>query len=177
MTLRLISKGLLLSVIFAIGIDMASPVFARRRVVRGIAAAQDPEISVNLNRLPENSRMYSLVISDSDERVISGNFSIERLQILKAIMTEAEKFAYTSEGVGTKEPITTRFADQHEPAFICDVQKIGVESSFFLTFNIDDNSSTLNAGKYFRSTRREQGMFFDLLTRLEAILPKSPTKP
>ena len=35
---------------------------------------------------------------------------------------------------------------------------------------------TLNTGKYFRSTRREQGVFFDLLTRLEAILPKLPAQ-
>jgi hypothetical protein len=142
-----------------------------------VRAAQEPaDVSFVLNRVSENSTMYSLVISDTDERVISGTFSLERLQILRAIMIEAEKFAMTSEAVGAKEPITTRFLDKQEPAFVCDVQKIGMESAFFLTLMTDNGRSTLNAGRLIRSTRREEGIFFDILSRLETILPKLPAK-
>lgn len=137
-------------------------------------AQEPPDFSFVLNRLPENPRLYSLVLSDTDEHVISGTFSIERLQILRAIMVEAEKFALTSEAIGTKEPITTRFMDKQETAFVCDVQKTGMESSLFLTLTTEAGRMTLNAGRIIRSTRREQGIFFDLLSRLEALLPKLP---
>jgi hypothetical protein len=137
-------------------------------------ANQSPEISFNLNRLPENPKLYSLVISDTDEHVISGTFSVEQLQILRVMMVEAEKFALTAETVGGKEPITTRFFDKQEAAFLCDVQKTGMESSLFLTLTTEAGRMTLNAGRIIRSTRREQGIFFDLLARLEALLPKLP---
>jgi hypothetical protein len=47
-------------------------------------------------------------------------------------MNEAAKFAVTTEGVGAKEPITTRFMDKQEPVFVVDVQKDGAQSLFFL---------------------------------------------
>jgi len=75
------------------------------------------EVTFSLTRLPENPRQYSLVVSDNDEHTISGNFSIEQLQILKAIMIEAEKFALSGEAVGTRDSITTRFADNRRARF------------------------------------------------------------
>jgi hypothetical protein len=133
--------------------------------------------SFSLTQAPENPRQYSLVISDDDEHTISGMFSIEQLQILRAIMTEAEKFALNDEAVGTKDPATTRFTDKQENAFIIDVQKVGNQSDLFLTLNTDIGRMTVNAGKIIRSNRREGGFFFDLLSRLESVLPKLPAKP
>ena len=136
---------------------------------------QQPTFS--LTQLPENERQYSLVMSDGDEQTISGNFSIDQLQILRAIMTEAEKFALDGEVAGSKDPITTRFADKHERAFMIDVEKLGPQSKLFITLNTEIGRITLYAGRIIRSTRREEGFFFDLLSRLESVLPKPPAKP
>ncbi|MEK6322239.1 MAG: hypothetical protein AABN33_11200 [Acidobacteriota bacterium] len=141
------------------------------------AETQSREVSFYLNRLPENPRQYSLVISDEDERTISGAFSVEQLQILRAIMIEAEKFAFSEEAVGTKEPITTRFTDKQERAFIIDVQKNGNQSQLFLTLTTEIGRLTMEAGRVIRGTRREEGFFFGLLSRLESLLPKVPAPP
>jgi hypothetical protein len=176
---RLVAKVLISSVLLLIvAVSTTSPVVAHRNSRTHNESSQDaPEVSFVLNRLPENHRLYSLVISDTDEHVISGTFSVEQLQILRAIMIEAEKFALTSESVGSKEPITTRFLDKQEPAFVCDVEKLGMESAFFLTLTTENGRNTLNAGKMIRSTRRQQGFFFNLLSQLDALLPKPPVQP
>lgn len=132
------------------------------------------EVSFSLTRLPENPKQYSLVVSDSNERVLSGTFSVDQLQILRAIMVEAEKFAWTAEAAGTKEAITTRFADKQEKSFIVDVQKLGPESEIFLTLSTVGGRLTSEAGHINRNVRRDSGFFFDLLSRLESVLPKQP---
>jgi hypothetical protein len=134
------------------------------------------DVSISLTRLPENPKQYGLVISDADEHTISGSFSVDQLQILRAIMVEAEKFAMTEEAVGTKEPITTRFMDRQEPAFVVDVQKMVNQSLLFLTLKTETGRMTWGAGKIVRSVRREAGFFFDLLSRLESALPKLPAQ-
>lgn len=141
------------------------------------AANQSPEVSFNLNRLLENPKLYNLIMSDTDEHVISGTFSLEQLQILRAIMVEAEKFSLSDEAVGTKAPITTRFMDKQEPAFIVDVQKAANQAQLFLTLQTETGRMTWEAGRIIRSSRREDGFFFDLLSRLESVLPKLPTQP
>lgn len=133
-----------------------------------------PEFSFTLTRLPENQSKFSFVISDGDERTISGNFSVQQLQILRVVMTEAEKFALTGEASGTKDPITTRFRDKRESAFMIDVEKLGNQSRLFLTLKSEIGRMTAEAGKLNRITKREEGFFFDLLTRLESVLPKLP---
>ncbi|MFY9610380.1 MAG: hypothetical protein WAU45_17430 [Blastocatellia bacterium] len=137
-------------------------------------AAGIQEVSFTLTRVPENPSLYSLVLSDSDEHVVSGSFSVPQLQILRAMMVEAEKFAITSEAVGAKEPITTRFSDKQEQAFVVDVQKSTNLSMLFLTIKTETGRMTWAAGRVVRSTRRNEGFFFDLLSRLEADLPKLP---
>lgn len=132
------------------------------------------DVSFSLTRLSENPRKYSLIISDGDERSISGSFSIDQLQILRAIMVEADKFALTGEAVGTNEPITTRFADKQEHAFTVDVQKSANQSLLYLTVKTEIGRVTWDAGRIIRSTRREEGFFFELLSRLESTLPKLP---
>jgi hypothetical protein len=91
-------------------------------------------------------------------------------------MAEAEKFALAGEPAGTKEAVTTRFMDKQEPAFIVDVQKSANQSLLFLTLKTEIGRMTWEAGKITRSARREEGFFFDLLTRLEKILPKLPSQ-
>lgn len=138
---------------------------------------QDPvvrDVTFSLTRLPENPKQYSLVLSDPDERTISGVFSLDQLQILKALMNEAEKFALSEEGVGVKEAIVTRFADKQEQSFVIDVEKLGIQSRLFVTLSTDLGRMTADAGRINRSVKREEGFFFDLLDRIEALLPKSP---
>jgi hypothetical protein len=174
---NLIAKLLRSSLIgFLVTVAATGMVLASKSPERN-SGTQSRGASVNLNRLPENPRQYSLIISDDDEHVFSGGFSIEQLQILRAIMVEAEKFAFSEEGVGAKEAITTRFMDKQEPAFIVDIQKVGNQSQFFLTLNTESGRMTWEAGRTIRSSRREDGFFFDLLSRLESVLPKLPAQP
>lgn len=135
------------------------------------------EVSFNVSPQPENPKRYVLSISDDNEHSISGSFSTDQLQILRAIMVEAEKFAMTGEAIGVKEPITTRVMDKQESSFLVDVQKDSNQSLLFLTLNTEIGRMTWGAGRIIRSTRREEGFFFALLTRLESILPKVPIKP
>jgi hypothetical protein len=134
------------------------------------------EGTFSLTQLPESPNQYSLVISGTEEQVISGSFTIDQLQILKAIMTDAQKFALNGEGAGPKDPITTRFEDKRENAFVVDVQKDATQSKLFLTLSTEIGRMTIKAGSVIRGTRREEGFFFDLLGRLESTLPK-PAKP
>jgi hypothetical protein len=139
-------------------------------------AGQLPDFTFTLTRVPEPPVRYSLVISDSDEHVISYAFSISQLESLRAVLLEAEKFAFSEEGIGTKEPLTTRFQDGKEQAVTVDVEKFGNLSRLYLTLTVDASSQTAEAGRIIRTTRRESGFFFELLSRLEAMLPKPPAK-
>lgn len=147
----------------------AKPSLAQDNVLR--------DVIYTLTQLPENPKQYSLVLSDNDERSISGVFSVDQLQVLRAIMAEAEKFALSEQAVGAKEPITTRFADKQEQAFVVDVEKLGNQSRLFLTISSEIGRMTADAGRIIRGTKREEGFFFDLLSRLESALPKLPVKP
>lgn len=147
---------------------------ANNRFKHDSAASGLQEVSFTLTRLPENPRQYSLVLSDSDEHAVSGNFSVDQLKILRAVMAEAEKFALSSEAVGDKDPVTTRFMDKQENAFIVDVEKAGNLSRLYLTLKTEIGRMTVDAGKVIRSSRREEGFYFDLLSRLESVLPKAP---
>jgi hypothetical protein len=164
-------SSLICIVLSVIGVGGANP-----REKQNNSSNQSPDATFSLSRSPENPKVHSLVISDSEEHTISGNFSLDQLQILRAIMTEAEKFALNGETVGAKDPLTTRFTDKHESAFIVDVEKVGNQSRLFLTLKTEIGRTTILAGRVLRNTRREDGFFFDLLSRLESLLPKLPTQ-
>jgi len=152
-------------------VEASSSIGSVGSAVRTVDAFQ--EFSFTLTRIPENPRQYSLVLSDGDEKSISGIFSVDQLQMLRALMAEAQKFAFNGDAAGTKEPITTRFEDKQENSFIVDVEKSENQSKLFLTLSSEIGRMTVDAGRVSRSTRREEGFFFDLLARLETMLPKS----
>jgi hypothetical protein len=108
--------------------------------------------------------------------VISIVFSLAQLEVFKSVLLEAEAFALNNEGVGTKEPVTTRFQDAKEQSLIVDVEKSGNRSRLFITLADDSGSQTAEAGRVIRNTRREVGFFFEFLSRLEALFPKAPVK-
>lgn len=172
---QLIPK-LLMSSLIGIALSVVAVGAASTREEQKNSASELQEVTFSLTRAPENPKQYSLVLSDSEEHTISGNFSLDQLQILRAIMTEAEKFALNGEAVGTKDPLTTRFTDKQERAFLVDVEKLGNQSRLFLTLNTEIGRTTMHAGRVLRSTRREDGFFFDLLSRLESVLPKLPAQ-
>ena len=174
MRTRLISKLLVSSLMGVLLVVI--PVGAGKRNQQNNAPIELQGVSITLTRSLENPRLYSLVISDDDEHTISGSFSMEQLQILRAIMSEAEKLALSEDASGSKEPVTTRFADKQERAFVVDVEKLGVQSRLFLTLKTEMGQMTMNAGRVIRSTRREEGFYFELLSRLESILPKLPVQ-
>lgn len=171
------------SVVKVLAISFATVLFvftgaqgAGGAINRQSASTDLQEVSITLARQPDKPSLYSLVLADADERVISGLFSVEQLEVLRAIMNEADKFAITSESVGAKEPITTRFADKQVQAFIVDVQKTSNLSILFLTIKTETGEMTWTAGRVIPSTRRDEGFFFELLSRLDATLPKQPSK-
>ena len=157
---------------------MMPSALAGNRLARPDGARTEPQGSnYSLTKLPEDSNQYSLVLSDGDEQTISGNFSIDQLQKLRAVMIEAERFARNDEAVGTTSPVTTRFSDKRERAFIVDVEKLGFQSRLFFTLKTEIGRITLTAGRIVRSTKREEGFFFELLSRLESALPKLSGTP
>jgi hypothetical protein len=157
---------------------MMPSALAGNRLARPDGARTEPQGSnYSLTKLPEDSNQYSLVLSDGDEQTISGNFSIDQLQKLRAVMIEAERFARNDEAVGTTSPVTTRFSDKRERAFIVDVEKLGFQSRLFFTLKTEIGRITLTAGRIVRSTKREEGFFFELLSRLESALPKLSDTP
>lgn len=135
-----------------------------------------PDFTFSLTRVREAPSNYSLVISDNDEHVISATFSLAQLDIFKSVMLEAETFALNNDAVNAKEPATTRFQDRQEQALIVDVEKLANQSRLFITLADPSGSQTAEAGRIIRSTRREIGFYFDLLSRLESLLPKAPVK-
>src|SRR5262245_3438062 len=161
-------------------ISNAPPARARVNALQGVrsgAVTELQEVNFTLTRLAENPKRYSLVVSDDDENTFSGLFSVDQLEILRAMMLEAEKFSLTEEAAGGGQHSTTRFMDKEEPAFLVDVQKAGNLSFIFLTLKAEIGTKTWTAGKVTRTTKREIGFFFDLLSRLESILPKlAPSK-
>ncbi|HLG17479.1 MAG TPA: hypothetical protein VJH03_23750 [Blastocatellia bacterium] len=128
--------------------------------------------AINLARLPENPSHVSLTVSDGDESVVSATFTVEQLRLVRDIMSEARKFAFSDESVGTSEPITTRFSNSKERALVVDVQKFGNQSSLYLTLKTDNGRMTVEAGTISRSDRKETGPFFDALARIESAVGK-----
>jgi hypothetical protein len=70
---RLVAKLLISSLAsLAVAVSATATVEGAKSGYRGASAAnQSPEVSFNLNRLPENPKLYSLVISDTDEHVVA----------------------------------------------------------------------------------------------------------
>lgn len=127
----------------------------------------------SFNRSHESAGEFSLMLSDGDETVVTESFSVERLRIIRSVMTEARKFALSEEAVGTEgQPVTTRFSEKTERAFLVDISKLDKESQFFITFKSESGRLMVQAGTVNRGSKIEEGFFSDLLSRVEAALPR-----
>lgn len=119
----------------------------------------------------ESPTNFNVVISDGDERVISGEFSLEKLQMIREIMNEAKTFAFSEEAVGKGEPITTRFSSARARGFVVDVSKLDNQSQFYITLKTPSGLITVDAGAIRRNEKKGEGFFFDILARVESQVP------
>src|SRR5215813_11822491 len=101
------------------------------------ARAQQEGPTFNLARSTGTPGKFDLMISDGDERVISGTFTKEQLEVIRQVLIEARKFALTEEEAGKAEPKTTRIASQSQPSLVVDVSKTNNQSQLFITFTTD----------------------------------------
>ena len=129
----------------------------------------------NITREADSPDKFDLMISNGDEAVISGVFSKGQMQVFRSVLIEARKFAMNEEEAGTQQPKTTRISSHSEPALIIDVSKTAEQSQLYITLATESGRMTIEGGTVQRRLRREQGLFFTLLSRVQALLPESPT--
>lgn len=156
----------------AVAVKLEAPAQEFRRAEQG-AKRSATGAYYSFNRNVESAAEFNLMLSDGDETVITESFSVERLRIIRSVMAEAKKFALSEEAVGREGlPVTTRFSEKTERAFMVDISKLGKESQFFITFKSENGRLTVQAGTVNRANKIEEGFFTDLLLRVEAALPR-----
>ena len=123
--------------------------------------------SFNLVRSSESPEQYNVIVSNSEEVVVSAVFSIAQLKVFRDMFEEARAFALTNESVGRERPMTTRFSSRAEPALFVDIAKFGNQSQFFITLANESGRITIEAGSITRgSGKSDQGLFFDIKSRI-----------
>lgn len=140
------------------------------------ATAQEEAPRFTLARSNAAPDQFDLLISDGDEKVISGTFTRAQMEVFRQVLIEARKFALTEEEVGKGTAKTTRIASSSQPALIIDISKTGDQSQLFITFTTEVGHITVRAGRVQRGIRREDGLFYQLLSRLESLVPQSPAR-
>lgn len=133
---------------------------------------QQPGRNFYIQRIESNPGFYSLMISDQEGKIVTGEYRLAQIDIFEAIMTEAAKFAISPQGVGTSKPIVTRFFDKQEPSFFVDVVKQGNESQFFITVKSISDQITVDTGKVKRSAPQSKIFFHEVLARIKEVVPK-----
>jgi hypothetical protein len=120
--------------------------------------------------IEQNPNLFSLLLSDADNRSVAYSFSLNQIEIFEAVMVEAEKFAQTNEDAGTiHAPKITRFVDKKEPFLIVDVEKVGIQSRFYVTLNCLTGKVTVDAGTIKRDGKEHQTLFAKFLSRIQAV--------
>jgi hypothetical protein len=165
---RIITKLLIIALLLLTAMAVAK--HAPFQAARGAADSAN----FNLTRNLETPSEFSLIITEGEERSVSGSFTVKQLDIIRAIIIEAKKFALTAEDVGANKPIITQFFEKQEPSFLIDVEKFGTVSRFYITFKTQIGTITVEAGTSDRNSKRETGLLFNLLSRLEAEIARSP---
>ncbi len=168
---------------FSVLISTAGPApgreFASAKTSRADQGTRKPASTArfSLDQSDENSNDFALILSDGEEKSVSGMFFIGQLYTFRELLLEARKFAFTEEAVGKDEPITTRFSNKDERAFTIDVSKRGNQSQFFVTIKTLIGSMTVDAGAVNRSDKKEEGLLFEMLKRVEVMIARSTGQP
>src|SRR6185436_9125713 len=122
-----------------------------------------------IDAVGEDLSVFSLLLSDENNRTVAGTFRRAQVEIFEALMIEAKQFAETAEAVGVPgHPTTTRFMDKDEKSLIVDVQKTGLESRFFMTLQTLQGTLTVDTGAIKRGNKKDSPLFFSALSRLQA---------
>lgn len=135
-----------------------------------MAAPQQGGPTCRVARSSRGLDRFDLMVSDGDESVVSGAFSKSQIEVFRDVLIEAQKFALNEEAVGTDEPKTTRIASESEPALVVDVVKLNDQSQLFITLTTEVGQLTIEAGTVLRGSKREQGAYFTLLSRMRSLL-------
>ncbi|HVF91331.1 MAG TPA: hypothetical protein VNH22_14790 [Blastocatellia bacterium] len=120
----------------------------------------------------EGPGRFDFIITDGEESVISGSYTVDQVKSFRDVMAEARAFALTDEGVGNGEPQTTRFFDEENDALIIDVMKFESRSQLFITYETQSGRITVEGGTLDRREKKEAGFFYDLLAKVELELKK-----
>ena len=179
------SRTASLSVVAALSLLVSIPGVTPRKEF-GIAAAQIADqrshkpattARFSLDQNNESTTDFALILSDGEEASVSGTFFINQLYNFRDLLLEAKKFAFTEEAVGKDEPVITRFSNKEERAFKIDVSKRGNQSQFFVTIKTLIGQMTVDAGTVNRSDKKEEGLMFDMLKRVQLMISRSTGQP
>ncbi|HKG23080.1 MAG TPA: hypothetical protein VKC34_14370 [Blastocatellia bacterium] len=131
-----------------------------------------PGATFRLSRSYEGPGRFDFIITDGEEAVISGAYTVDQVKGFRDIMAAARAFALTDEAVGNGEPQTTRFFDDENDALIIDVMKFESQSQLFITYETQSGRITVEGGTLDRREKKEAGFFYDLLSKVELELKK-----
>jgi hypothetical protein len=119
----------------------------------------------------ESPTNFNVILSDGEERVVSGEFSLEKMGLVREILNEAKSFAFSEEAVGNSEALTTRFSSEAVRGFVVDVSKFEDQSHFYITLKTASGLITVDAGAIRRAEKKGEGFFFDVLSHIESLVP------
>jgi hypothetical protein len=131
--------------------------------------------SFYLEAVADAPNQYSLLLTDTDNRAVAGTFLITQLTIFQALLVAAKEFGETNESAGTTaKPVTTRFRDKSEPAFVVEVQKTATHSRFYVSLSCLAGKITVDAGAIKRGSKDQANpLLFTILSRVNAVIPPS----
>ena len=118
---------------------------------------------------------FSMLLTDDAQKFVQESYLVSQLEVIAAVMVEAQKFARNEESAGKITPVVTRFLDKQEPTFMVDVEKKGDQSRFYVTINaIGGSKLTVDMGAFKRSdpdpTANQDGLYFKLIERIRAAI-------
>ena len=118
--------------------------------------------------LGEDHATFSLLLSD-DNKSVAGTFRRDQVEIFEALMEEARKFGESDEAAGVPgSPKITRFVDKDEKSLVVDVEKVGMESHFYVTLQTLQGTLTVDAGVIKRGSKKNTPLFYAMITRVQA---------
>ncbi len=119
--------------------------------------------------LGEDHSTFSVLLTDDKNQTVAGTFRRAQIEIFEVLMEEAKKFAESDEAVGAPgSPKTTRIVDKEEKSLIVDVEKVGLESHFYVTLRTLQGTLTVEAGVIKRGSKKNTPLFYAMLTRVQA---------
>jgi len=117
--------------------------------------------------------LFSVLLSDENNRTVAGNFTPAQIAVYEAVLTEAIRFAQSEEGIGQ----TSRFVDKHEKDFIVDIEKTPKWSKFYVTLSYMRSRVTVDCGTIIRAEKDHQkALAFDILDHIKAARAEAASK-